>query len=47
MLSTSEQKNEDKLTDDELISNFLTFFLAGMDTTGHLITTLMYFLSEN
>ena len=43
--SNENTKNEGKLTEDELISNFLIFFIAGIDTTGHLITGLIYYLT--
>jgi cytochrome P450 len=38
---------EDKFSDDEIIDEFMTFFVAGMDTTAHLITMTTYLLSQN
>ena len=34
---------EDEFTDDEVVHEFLTFFIAGMDTTGHLLTMATYY----
>jgi cytochrome P450 len=36
-----------KLSEDELIGNFLTFFFAGMDTTGHFINSMLWFFSRD
>jgi len=33
---------EDRLSDFDIINEFLTFFLAGMDTTGHLVAIGLY-----
>ena len=42
-----EYTGEDgKIGDEEIIDQFVTFFLAGMDTTGHMLTTLTYYLHE-
>jgi cytochrome P450 family 4 subfamily V len=35
-------KPEDHLSDEELYSLFMTMFMAGMDTTGHLIAMAVY-----
>jgi len=37
---------EGKMTDEGIIDQFLTFFMAGMDTTGHLVTMAAYFLEK-
>jgi len=34
---------EDAFTDDEIIDEFITFFFAGMDTTGLLLTAMAYY----
>jgi len=33
---------EESLTNDEMIDEYITFFAAGMDTTGHLVSMLTY-----
>ena len=37
------QGTEDEFTDEEVLQEFLTFFVAGMDTTGHLLAMVTYF----
>ena len=37
------QGTEDEFTDEEIIHEFITFFIGGMDTTGHLLTMATYF----
>ena len=37
------QGTEDEFTDEEIIHEFITFFVAGMDTTGHLLAMATYF----
>ena len=39
--------DESKFSDDEVISNILTFFIAGSDTTSIGICWTLYFLSQN
>lgn len=40
-----KKKNpEDTLNESEIIDEFVTFFIAGMDTTGHLISMASYYL---
>ena len=41
------EKNGEGLSEDELIDEFLTFFVAGMDTTAHLLTAATYYLEKN
>lgn len=36
---------EEKLTDEEILHEFITFFLAGMDTTAQWLTMSLYFFS--
>jgi len=38
---------EDNFSDEDIIDEFITFFIAGMDTTGHLITMALYLISKN
>jgi len=42
---TSEEGGGDNLTDEDIVNEFVTFFLAGMDTTGHLVTMVLYNLT--
>jgi len=37
---------EGSLDDDEIVDHFVTLFLAGMDTTGHLLTMAIYHLDK-
>ena len=39
-------KTEKGLSEKELVANFITFFVAGMDTTGHTAGMAVYFLSQ-
>eukprot|EP01017_Pseudomicrothorax_dubius_P020471 TRINITY_DN2232_c0_g4_i4.p1 TRINITY_DN2232_c0_g4~~TRINITY_DN2232_c0_g4_i4.p1 ORF type:complete len:518 (+),score=106.42 TRINITY_DN2232_c0_g4_i4:281-1834(+) len=45
------EKNKDKpseiISDNEIIHNFLTFILAGTDTTARLLTMALYWLTKN
>jgi len=48
MLATQESpKPEDRFADEDIINEFITLFLAGMDTTGHLITMALYELAKH
>ena len=38
---------EYKFTDEEIVDEFVTFFVAGMDTTGHLIGMTLYLLTQH
>jgi len=38
---------EDRFTDEDIINEFITFFIAGMDTTGNLINMTLYLLQAN
>lgn len=38
---------DDALSNEEIVNEFSTFFLAGMDTTGHLLTMATYYLHFN
>jgi len=38
---------EQRLSDNEILDEFLTFFVAGMDTTGHLVGMALYNLTKN
>jgi len=40
-------KTEYAFTDEEIIDEFVSFFLAGMDTTGHLVAAMCYNLHHN
>lgn len=48
LLETQKSQSEnDRFTDEDIINEFITFFLAGMDTTGHLITMTLYMLLQH
>ena len=36
--------SEGKMDDEEIVDQFVALFLAGMDTTGHLLTMVVYYL---
>lgn len=38
---------QNRLSDEDIINEFVTFFVAGMDTTGHLIGMSLYNLSQS
>ena len=38
---------EEKLKDMDYVDQFLSFFLPGLDTTGHLLTMSIYYLAKN
>eukprot|EP01017_Pseudomicrothorax_dubius_P026026 TRINITY_DN2870_c0_g1_i2.p1 TRINITY_DN2870_c0_g1~~TRINITY_DN2870_c0_g1_i2.p1 ORF type:complete len:279 (+),score=74.17 TRINITY_DN2870_c0_g1_i2:61-837(+) len=43
----NEKNKEEPLTDDEIVDTFITLFLAGMDTTGHLLGLSIYYLCKH
>jgi cytochrome P450 family 4 subfamily V len=47
LIEKQEEGGEDAISNIEIIDNFMTFFLAGMDTTAHLLSLTTYFLHEN
>lgn len=42
-----ETSPDECYTDAEILHEFMTFFSAGMDTTGHLLTMTVYYLTKN
>ena len=38
---------ENRLTDADIVNEFIIFFIAGMDSTGHLISMALYNLTQN
>jgi cytochrome P450 len=38
---------KESMTDKEIIDEFVSFFIAGMDTTGHLVTMVTYELTQH
>eukprot|EP01017_Pseudomicrothorax_dubius_P044997 TRINITY_DN7700_c0_g2_i5.p1 TRINITY_DN7700_c0_g2~~TRINITY_DN7700_c0_g2_i5.p1 ORF type:complete len:491 (+),score=122.44 TRINITY_DN7700_c0_g2_i5:66-1538(+) len=44
ILQHNEKNKEDQLTDAEIIDQFIILFIAGMDTTGHLLGLSIYYL---
>lgn len=47
LLEQGEKTSGDGFTTQEIIDEFITFFGAGMDTTGHVIAMMAYFLAVN
>jgi len=47
LLSQREKTTDDAFDTQEIIDEFITFFGAGMDTTGHIIAMMAYFYSQN
>jgi len=45
LLENQNQESAYALNDEEIIDEFVSFFLAGMDTTGHLLTMISYNLA--
>ena len=45
LLEMQETSTDEAFTTVEIIDEFITFFLAGMDTTGHTLGMIMYYLS--
>jgi len=43
LLMANSTSAEGTLTEDEVINEFMTFFLAGMDTTSHLVAIATYY----
>ena len=47
LIATQKSDNaSQRFSDDEIIDEFITFFVAGMDTTGHLISMVIYNLHQ-
>ena len=48
LLATQESGDvSQRFSDEDIINEFVTFFVAGMDTTGHLIGMTLYNLGRN
>ena len=48
LLATQESNDpSQRFSDEDIINEFITFFIAGMDTTGHLIGMTLYNLAQN
>src|SRR5205814_1084483 len=47
LLEHQTKKGENAMTDNEILNEFIAFFVAGMDTTGHLVTMMSYNLHNN
>ena len=43
----SSEKESERLSDDDIINEFVTFFVAGMDTTARLVAMTLYHLAKN
>ena len=48
LLATQDSPDSElRLSDKEIVDEFITFFIAGMDTTGHLIGMTLYNLTQH
>jgi len=48
LLETQDSTDADnRLTDADIVNEFITFFIAGMDSTGHLISMALYNLTQH
>jgi len=48
LLATQDSPDPElRLSDKEIVDEFITFFIAGMDTTGHLIGMALYNLTQH
>jgi len=47
MLEQQMNTNEEAFADEEIIDEFISFFMAGMDTTGHWLALMSYNVLEN
>ena len=42
-----EKSGTDTFSYDDLVDEFTGFYLAGMDTTGHLVNMTLYYIAAN
>ena len=47
LLAQNSENDSDRLSDEDIIDEFVTFFVAGMDTTAHLVGMILYHLAKN
>ncbi|KAI9296570.1 cytochrome P450 [Neoconidiobolus thromboides FSU 785] len=49
LIQSSDDNNSisDGLTDEEIISDVIVFFIAGHDTTAHTLSSILYYLSKD
>jgi len=47
LLEHQENNGTDSFTDKEIVDEYVSFFFAGMDTTGHLVTLVVYLLHQH
>jgi len=47
LLEHQENNGTDSFTDQEIVDEYVSFFFAGMDTTGHLVTMVVYLLHQH
>jgi len=48
LLNTQNNSNqEESFSDEDIVNEFITFFTAGMDTTGHVVTMMLYLLDQH
>eukprot|EP00192_Tetraselmis_astigmatica_P002117 CAMPEP_0117660210 /NCGR_PEP_ID=MMETSP0804-20121206/6847_1 /TAXON_ID=1074897 /ORGANISM="Tetraselmis astigmatica, Strain CCMP880" /LENGTH=1063 /DNA_ID=CAMNT_0005466925 /DNA_START=281 /DNA_END=3472 /DNA_ORIENTATION=- len=47
MLTVADPETGAMMTDELIVNNLITFFIAGHDSTSSLLTTAMYYISQN
>lgn len=46
-INSKSKNNEDVYSEEEILEEFSTFFVAGTDTTSHYVMTMIYFIAQN
>ena len=46
LLKYQQENPQENFDDDEIVHEFITFFMAGLDTTGHLLGMATYYISR-
>ena len=46
LLKYQQENPQENFDDDEIVHEFITFFMAGLDTTGHLLGMAAYYISR-
>jgi len=47
LATQASEDQENKYSDEDIVNEFVTFFIAGMDTTGHLIGMALFSLTQH
>jgi cytochrome P450 len=46
-INSKSKNNEDFYSEEEILEEFSTFFVAGTDTTSHYVMTMIYLIAQN